>query len=180
MRQSKIPLDGVFNSPRYGTTYPEGWTLGLVLPWCVATARAYLPSSPERRAIGSRKSPFWLVLDYDLQAQVTDNNGVSPTGNFVALAIVSTATRTRGFRTQFRQLADEQGNGFALSPVPIDDVNAAGTAQRPLFLKHPYPMPNHLSLLNRTANKALSTDPSSGRNAIQICIYGVRDWGEAS
>ena len=181
MRQSNsIPLDGVFNTPRYGMSYPEGWRLGLVLPWCIVMARAYLPSPPERQAIGSRKTPFWYALDYNLQAQVTDNNGISPTGNFVGLAIVSTASQGRGFRTQFRQLADEQGNGFAFSRVPIDDVNSTGTAQRPLFLKHPYPMPNNLSLLNRTANKALSTDPSAGRNAIQVCIYGVRDWGEAS
>ena len=178
MRQSFIPVDGVLNTPRYGMSYPEGWTLGLVLPWCLATARAYLPSVPERRALGDSKSPFWLVLDYDLQAEVTDHSGVSPTGNFVALAILSTATRTRGFRTQFRQLADEQGGGFAFSRVPVNDVNSSGTAQRPLFLKHPVPMPNHLSLLNRTANRALSTDPSSGRNQIQICIYGVRDWGK--
>ena len=179
MRQSTIPPDGVLNSPRHGT-YPEGWTLGLVLPWCVATARAYLPSPPERRAIGATKTPFWLAMDYSLQAQVTDNNGLSPTGNFVALAIVATATQAKGFRTQFRQIIDEQGNGFTLSNVPIEQGNACGTAQRPLFLKHPYPMPNHLSVLNRTTNKALSTDPSVGVNAIQICIYGVRDWGGPS
>lgn len=178
MRQSSFPVDGVFNTPRYGMSYPEGWTLGLVLPWCIPTARAYLPSVPERRAIGAHKTPFWLALDYDLQAQVTDNNGGAPFGNFVALALVATTSQARGFRTQFRQLADVNGVGFTFSRVPIDDVNAVGTAQRPMFIKHPYPMPNFLSVLNRTVNKALSTDPSSGRNQIQICIYGVRDWGE--
>lgn len=177
MRQSLIPVDGLLNTPRYGMTYPEGWTLGLVLPWCIPTARAYLPSVPERRAIGARKTPFWYAMNYSLQAQVTDNNGVSPLGNFVALAVLGSTSQARGFRTKFRQLVDQSGKGFSFSRVPIDDVNSGGTAQRPLFLKHPYPMPNNLGLLNRTANKALTTDPSAGVNAVQICIYGVRDWG---
>lgn len=127
--------------------------------------------------MGSRKTPFWYVMDFTLQAQETDHNGISPAGNFVALALVANGDQARGYRTQFRQLADERGNGFSFSKVPIDDVNSVGTAQRPMFLRHPVPLPNHLSLLNRTSNKALSTDPSSGVNAIQVCVFGVRDWG---
>ena len=178
MRESRIPLDGILVTPNYTETFPPGWTLGLVLPWCVMTARAYLPSVPERRALGSRKTPFWHVLNYTLQAQETGDSGIVPTSNFTALALVATTDQARGLRARFRQIVDERGNGFNFSRVPINDANGFGTAQRPLFLKHPYPMPNLLSVLNRTANRALTTDPNSGVNNIQICVYGVRDWGE--
>lgn len=156
MRESTIPLDGVLNT----------------------SSRRGRISDLQRRAIGSRKTPFWLALDYSLAALVTDYNGAPAAGNFIALAIVGTSSRSRGFRTRFHQVVGEGGAAIPLSRVPIDQANAVGTAQRPLFLRHPFPMPNFLSLLNRTANRALSTDPSSGQNAIQICVYGVRDWGQ--
>lgn len=176
MRESYIPLDGILQSGQ-----PEDLknpALAVALPWANLMERAYLPSPIERKALGRCKTPFWHVLEFSLQAEETGDSGIVPTSNFTALALLATTDQSAGFRARLRQIVDEQGNGFNFSRVPIRDVNLVGTAQRPLFLKHPYPMPNLLSLLNRTTNRAPSTAPSSGVNNIQICVYGVRDWGE--
>ena len=154
---------------RRAPSFPEGYPYGLMLSYAKTASRAYLPSALERRSLGKNKQPFWWVFDYDLQSQASDDDAIAPTANFVALSMMSTSSQAAGFRTQFRQMADNKGLGFNFSRVPVDNANLFGTAQYPAFLKHPYPMPNHLSLLNRTANKA------AAENVIQIAIFGVRD-----
>ncbi len=157
---------------RGGGAYPPGYTFGLLLSSLGLASVVYLPSVKERRALRRNRIPFFHVINYDLQSQASDNIAIAPTGNFVALSMMATSGTPIApltFRAQFRQIADESGMGFNLSRALIDNANEFGTAQNPSFFKHPYPMPNHLSLLNRATNIATS------ENVIQIVIYGVKD-----
>ena len=182
MRESRIPFNGALVEPPLRGSYPDGWVWGLGLPRALTYSRWLLADPHARRALGSNKHPFWWTFDYSdegasgpLQAQQTLTSGISPNYNFVALSVIASTDQLKGFRAQFRQLTDENGAGSNWSRVGIELSNCAGTAANPLCLRHPVPLPNNLSLLNRTANKADSTDPSAGVNKVQICIYGVRD-----
>lgn len=182
MRESRIPFDGALVQPPYRESYPPGWVWGLGLPRALTYSRWLLADPPARRALGSNKHPFWWTFDYNdmgpigpLQAQQTQNGAIMPNNNFVALAVLGSSTQLKGFRTQFRMLTDDEGGGANWSRVGIEQSNACGTAAQPMFLRHPVPMPNNLSVLNRTANKAIPADPPTGLNSVQVCIYGVRD-----
>ncbi len=168
LRQSRIPFP---RKPwgRGGGSYPAAYTFGLLLSARGLGSVAYLPAVKERRALGRNRVPFWHVLSYNVQSQASDNQSIAPTGNFVALSMMATPTTNNQLRTQFRQIADEGGMGFNLSRVLVDNLNQFGTAQRPFIFRHLYPMPNHLSLLNRMTNLATTA------NVVQICIYGVKD-----
>lgn len=153
-------------------SFPSGWRYGLLLPRRTVASRAYLPGPKERMALGRTRIPFWWVMDFTLEPQASGDGTITPIYNFTLLSMMATSEQEAGFRTQNFQLSDNCGSGAAFSRVGIDFPNAAGTAQRPLFIKKPYPMPNMLSLLNRTANLDATVDTT---NDVQLAFYGVRD-----
>ena len=138
-----------------GRSFPRGWTYGLMLPRYKIFSRAYLPGPKERMALGRNKIPFWHSMRYDLQAQVSGDGNITPLNNVVLLSMMATSSQAKGFRSQFGQLVDDQGKVCRWSRVGINSPNMFGTAQKPFPIKHPYPMPNLLALLNRCANLAL-------------------------
>ena len=151
--------------------YPRGWPFGLLMPGTTIASSAYLPGPRERRALGGNRVPYWHIINYAAGAQVSLDDQVLPVGDFVLLAL--TATRSQmgpGFQSQFFQLADDKGTGFRFSRIGIIDFNCFGTAERPWIFKYPYPLPNLLALLNRTANRSLFA------NTIQLAFYGVRHY----
>jgi hypothetical protein len=151
--------------------YPVGWPFGFLIPETGLASSAYVTTPKDRRALGKQRVPFWQVINYALGALVSGDDQVMPVGNFVALALVGTSEQGPGsYQTQHFQLVDEAGQGFRFSRVGVIDSNINGTANRPFIFRRPYPMPDLLSLLNRTANRA-----ATAQN-VQLCIYGVREY----
>jgi len=154
-----------------GRQYPVGWPFGLLLPETGLASSAYVTTPKDRRALGKQRVPFWQVINYTLGALVSGDDQVMPVGNFVALALVGTSEQgPTSYQSQDFQLVDEQGQGFRFSRVGVIDSNIHGTANQPFIFRRPYPMPDLLSLLNRTANRAAVSQN------IQVCIYGVREY----
>lgn len=157
-----------------GRSYPRGYSYGLLLPRRTLRTRAYVPDARDRMALGHGKLPYWHVMNFSLASQETQDGAIVPTDNFILLAMMGTSTPfTVGvdlpFRTQSFQLTDTSGNGVRFSTVGVDGENFVGTAQRPMIIKRPYPTPNMLSILNRTANRSTSA------NTVQLAFYGVKD-----
>ncbi len=164
-----FPRGGVWKFGR--GQFPRGWPFGFLMPGSTLASSAYMPGPKERRALGYNRIPYWHVINYAAGAQVSLDDEILPVGNFILLAL--TATRSQmgpGFQSQFFQLADESGTGFRFSRIGIIDFNVFGTAERPWIFKIPYPLPNLLALLNRTANRSLLA------NTIQLAFYGVRHY----
>lgn len=151
--------------------FPRGWPFGFLMPEMGLASSAYVPTPRDRLALGTQRVPYWLVINYTPGALVSVDDQMLPIGNFVALALLGTSERgPTSYQTQFFQLADTTGSGFRFSRIGIIDQNGVGTAERPFVFKRPYPMPDLLALLNRTANRA-----SASQN-IQLCVYGVREY----
>ncbi len=161
-------------------SFPEQYEYGFLRPNRMMRSIAYIPDARERALLGFSKLPYFHVMNFDLAAQETQDNNILPTDNFVLLSLMGTSVATDTvddepvliaghFRTQFFQLTDDSGNGMRFSSTGVNGENAVGTAQKPLFFRKPYPAPNMLAILNRTANR--DTLP----NAVQIVAYGVKD-----
>lgn len=154
-------------------SFPAEYTYGLILPQRGLRTRAYLPGPKDRMVLGKTKLPYFHVMDFSLTSQESLDGTILPTDNFTMLAIMGTAKLdgegAAHFRTQSFQLTDTNGNGLKFSSTAVDDANAVGSAMLPLILRCPYPAPNMLAILNRTANV------NSEHNAVQIVMYGVKE-----
>jgi len=157
-------------------SFPEQYEYGFLRPDRMMRSRAYIPDSLERALLGFAKLPYFHVMNFSLDSQESQDNNILPTDNFVMLALMGTSVEEGEefpiegkFRTQFFQLTDDQGNGMRFSSTGVNGENAVGTAQRPLFLRRPYPCPNMMAILNRTANR------DTVHNDVQIVVYGVKD-----
>lgn len=156
--------------PRGRGVFPRGWRFGFLTPNRTLAAAAWYPGAPERRALGENRLPYWHVIDYAPGALISLDDQMVPKGNFVALAMIGSSTQGPGsYQTHFFQMADTDGRGFRLSRIPVIEGNIMGTAQLPFVLRRPYPMPNLLSLMNRTTNRAAAA------NTMQVCVYGVEE-----
>ena len=157
--------------PRKQGVFPRGWPFGFLMPGYGLATSAWLPGPKDRRALGEQRVPYWLVVNYTLNALASGDDQFLPTGNFCALAFMASSTLGPGsFQTQNFQLADTQGQGFRFSRTGIIDLNCIGTAQAPFVLRRPYPMPDLLSLLNRISNR------NTAANTVQIALYGLREY----
>lgn len=155
-------------------SFPEQYEYGFLRPDRMMRSVAYVPDAKERRLLGQSKLPYFHVMNFPLGPQESLDGNILPTDNFVMLALMGTSETSDQevagkFRTQFFQLTDDAGNGVRFSSTGVNGENAVGTAQKPLFIKRPYPCPNMLAILNRTANR--NTIP----NDVQIVVYGVKE-----
>lgn len=155
-----------------GPQFPSGWPFGLLLPETGLQSSAYVTPPKERQALGlAQRLPYWFVINYTVGALISSDDQILPVGNFVALALIGSSQQgPTSYQTQWFQLVDGQGQGFRFSRIGVIDRNMIGTANRPFILRHIYPMPNLLSLLNRLSNRAAATQN------VQLCVYGVREY----
>lgn len=171
----KTPPNNIWNKDRSAGFARHA--MGAYLPSAKLASKAFMAGKRDRKAIRGGR-PFWFVFggptgDVSLGANQWVELRHKLQSDFILLAVMGSATvgtaASPGFRFQIQDLSIMPGKGKKFALAGVNNVNGAGTAKHPFFLRKPYRFVAGRTVVAKLQNLQSST------NNVQLVLYGVID-----